>query len=69
MAGAPARGGRVRRIAVPTRQIERRLEILGGYIIAFLNLDEVIRIIREEDEPKAVLMATFKLTDVQPRRS
>ena len=46
-------------------EIERRLEILGGYLIAYLNLDEVIRIIREEDEPKPALMARFKLTDTQ----
>lgn len=46
-------------------EIERRLEVVGGYIIAYLNLDEVIRIIREEDEPKPVLMKTFELTDVQ----
>jgi topoisomerase-4 subunit A len=45
--------------------IDRRLEILGGYLVAYLNLDEVIRIIREEDEPKANLMETFSLTDVQ----
>jgi len=45
--------------------IDKRLEILGGYIIAFLNLDEVIRIIREEDEPKLELMKTFSLTDNQ----
>ena len=45
--------------------IEHRLEILGGYLIAYLNLDKVIKIIREEDEPKPVLMKTFKLTDVQ----
>ncbi len=45
--------------------IDKRLEILGGYIIAFLNLDEVIRIIREEDEPKPELMKTFSLTDNQ----
>ncbi len=45
--------------------IDRRLEILGGYLIAYLNLDEVIRIIREEDEPKASLMETFSLTDAQ----
>ena len=45
--------------------IEKRLEVLAGYIIAFLNLDEVIRIIRFEDEPKAELMATFSLTDNQ----
>jgi topoisomerase-4 subunit A len=46
-------------------QIEHRLEILGGYLIAYLNIDEVIRIIRNEDEPKPVLMKTFKLTEVQ----
>ncbi|MBQ7632790.1 MAG: DNA topoisomerase IV subunit A [Alphaproteobacteria bacterium] len=46
-------------------KINARLEILGGYLIAYLNLDEVIRIIRQEDEPKAVLMQTFKLTDNQ----
>ena len=46
-------------------QIARRLEVLDGYIIAYLNLDEVIRIIREEDDAKASLMATFELTDVQ----
>jgi topoisomerase-4 subunit A len=45
--------------------IARRLEILEGYIKVFLNLDEVIRIIRTEDEPKAVLIRTFELTDVQ----
>ena len=39
--------------------------MLGGYLIAYLNLDEVIKIIRNEDEPKPVLMKTFKLTDVQ----
>jgi topoisomerase IV subunit A len=46
-------------------EIARRLEILGGYLIAYLNIDEVIRIIREEDEPKPALMARFKLTDNQ----
>jgi topoisomerase-4 subunit A len=45
--------------------IARRLEILDGYIKVFLNLDEVIRIIRFEDEPKAQLMKTFELSDVQ----
>ena len=43
----------------------RGLEILGGYLIAYLNLDEVIRIIREEDEPKPTLMERFNLTDNQ----
>jgi topoisomerase IV subunit A len=45
--------------------IERRLELLSGFLIAYLNLDEVIRIIREEDEPKQELMKTFELSDVQ----
>ena len=47
------------------RQIENRLEVLGGYLIAYLNLDRVIRIIRNEDEPKPVLMTSFRLSDVQ----
>jgi len=46
-------------------QIARRLEVLGGMLIAYLNLDEVIRIIREEDHPKQVMIKAFKLTDVQ----
>jgi len=46
-------------------KIERRLEVLDGYLVAYLNLDEVIRIIRYEDEPKQELMKTFKLSDVQ----
>ncbi|MDP2122020.1 MAG: DNA topoisomerase IV subunit A [Hoeflea sp.] len=45
--------------------IDRRLELLSGFLIAYLNLDEVIRIIREEDEPKLELMKTFELTDIQ----
>ncbi|MBX4956305.1 DNA topoisomerase IV subunit A [Rhizobium lentis] len=45
--------------------IDRRLEILGGLLIAYLNIDEVIRIIREEDEPKPVMMARWDLTDNQ----
>jgi topoisomerase-4 subunit A len=47
------------------RQIDHRLEVLGGYLIAYLNLDKVIKIIRSEDEPKPVLMKAFKLSDVQ----
>ncbi|MBV9703916.1 MAG: DNA topoisomerase IV subunit A [Methylobacteriaceae bacterium] len=46
-------------------EIEHRLEVLSGMIVAFLNLDEVIRIIREEDEPKEVLKTTFSLSEVQ----
>lgn len=55
----------VRRSRHRLGKIEHRLEVLGGYLIAYLNLDEVIRIIREEDEPKQELMRTFSLTDVQ----
>jgi topoisomerase-4 subunit A len=46
-------------------EIDRRLEVLAGYLIAYLNIDEVIRIIREEDEPKPAMMAKFGLTDMQ----
>jgi topoisomerase IV subunit A len=46
-------------------EIEHRLEVLGGYLVAYLNLDKIIKIIRKEDEPKPVLMKTFKLSDVQ----
>ena len=45
--------------------IDKRLEILGGLLVAYLNIDEVIKIIREEDEPKPVMIARFNLTDVQ----
>jgi topoisomerase-4 subunit A len=46
-------------------QIEHRLEVLGGLLVAYLNLDKVIKIIRNEDETKPVLIKTFKLSDVQ----
>ncbi|WKA31461.1 DNA topoisomerase IV subunit A [Bradyrhizobium roseum] len=55
----------VRRSNYRKTQIENRLEILGGYLIAYLNIDEVIRIIRTEDEPKPALIKAFKLTEVQ----
>jgi topoisomerase-4 subunit A len=55
----------VRRSRYRLGEIEKRLEILAGYLIAYLNIDEVIRIIREEDEPKAVMMARWSLTDNQ----
>jgi topoisomerase IV subunit A len=45
--------------------IEHRLELLGGYLIAYLNVDKVIKIIRNQDEPKPVLMRTFKLSEIQ----
>jgi topoisomerase-4 subunit A len=54
-----------RRSAHRKAAIERRLLILDGFIKVYLNLDEVIRIIRFEDEPKQTLMATFDLVDVQ----
>ncbi len=55
----------VRRSKHRLEKIEHRLEVLGGLLIAYLNLDEVIRIIREEDDPKAELIKAFKLTEVQ----
>ena len=57
-AGAPLQ-------APPGSRSSDRLEVLDGYLIAYLNLDKVIKIIRNEDEPKPVLMKAFKLTDVQ----
>ena len=55
----------LRRSKFRLNEIEHRLEVLGGYLVAYLNLDKVIKIIRNEDEPKSVLMRTFKLSDVQ----
>ncbi|HEY9217482.1 MAG TPA: DNA topoisomerase IV subunit A [Phenylobacterium sp.] len=55
----------VRRARHRLAKIEARLHILAGLLIAYLNLDEVIRIVRYEDEPKAKLIAAFELTDIQ----
>ena len=55
----------VRRSQFRLKKIEHRLEVLDGYLIAYLNLDEVIRIVRFEDDPKAKLIKRFKLTEVQ----
>ena len=55
----------IRRSNYRKEQIEHRLEILGGYLIAYLNIDKVIKIIRTEDEPKPVLIKAFKLTEIQ----
>jgi topoisomerase IV subunit A len=55
----------VRRTNHRKEQIEHRLEVLGGYLIAYLNIDKVIKIIRAEDEPKPVLMKAFNLTEIQ----
>jgi topoisomerase-4 subunit A len=55
----------VRRSTFRLAAIERRLEILDGYLIAYLNLDKLIKIIREEDEPKPKMIKAFGLTDMQ----
>jgi topoisomerase-4 subunit A len=55
----------VRRSQHRIAKIEDRVELLEGYLVAYLNLDRVIQIIREEDEPKAVMIAEFALTDRQ----
>jgi topoisomerase IV subunit A len=55
----------VRRTRYRKAQIENRLEVLGGYLIAFLNIDQVIKIIRTEDDPKPALMKAFKLSEIQ----
>jgi topoisomerase-4 subunit A len=55
----------VRRSTHRLGQVNHRLEVLAGYLIVYLNIDEVIRIIRESDEPKPKLMKAFKLTEVQ----
>ncbi|MDY6511126.1 DNA topoisomerase IV subunit A [Acinetobacter faecalis] len=54
-----------RRLQYHLNKIEKRLHILGGLIIAYLNIDEVIQIIREEDQPKPVLMLRFNIDEVQ----
>lgn len=55
----------IRRTNFRLDKIAARLEVLEGYLIAFLNLDRVIEIIRYDDAPKATMMAEFKLSDVQ----
>jgi topoisomerase-4 subunit A len=54
-----------RRLQFRLDKVDKRLHILDGLLAAYLNLDEVIRIIRREDEPKPVLMKRFKLTEIQ----
>jgi topoisomerase-4 subunit A len=54
-----------RRLEWRLDKVDKRLHILEGLLIAFLNLDEVIRIVRFEDEPKKVLMKTFNISDIQ----
>ena len=55
----------IRRSRHRLAEIDHRLEVLGGLLVAYLNLDKVIKIIRNEDEPKPVLIKTFKISDVQ----
>ena len=54
-----------RRLEYRLDKVLKRLHVLEGYLVAYLNIDEVIRIIREEDEPKKALMNAFHLTDIQ----
>ena len=54
-----------RRLEWRLDKVDKRLHVLEGLLIAFLNLDEVIRIVRYEDEPKAKLIETFKISDIQ----
>jgi topoisomerase IV subunit A len=54
-----------RRLEYRLERVLRRLHILEGYLVAFLNIDEVIHIIRTEDKPKPALMARFGITDIQ----
>ncbi len=55
----------VRRSQFRLEKVLHRLEVLEGYLIVYLNIDKVIKIIREKDDPKAELMKVFKLTEVQ----
>ena len=55
----------VRRLKHRQEKVERRLHLLQGLLVAFLNLDEVIRIIRSEDEPRDALIARFALSGEQ----
>ncbi len=55
----------IRRSKFRLANIEKRMEVLEGYLIVYLNIDAVIRIIRREDDPKAVMMKKWKLTEVQ----
>ncbi|MGY8986003.1 MAG: DNA topoisomerase IV subunit A [Sphingomonadales bacterium] len=55
----------LRRLKFRLVKIEHRMEILTGYLVAFLNLDEVIRIIREEDDSKQMIIMRFSLSDIQ----
>ncbi|HSR71149.1 MAG TPA: DNA topoisomerase IV subunit A [Kiloniellales bacterium] len=55
----------LRRTRYRLERIDHRLAVLDGYLVVYLNIDEVVRIVREEDEPRTVLMETFDLSEVQ----
>ncbi|MBN8521226.1 MAG: DNA topoisomerase IV subunit A [Alphaproteobacteria bacterium] len=55
----------VRRSSHRLEKVKHRIEVLEGYLIVYLNIDKVIKIIREKDDPKAELMKVFKLTEIQ----
>lgn len=55
----------VRRSGHRLKAVQKRLEILEGFLAVYLNIDEVIRIVREEDDPKEVLVKTFSLSELQ----
>ena len=55
----------IRRSKFNLEKIDHRLEVLEGYIVAFLNLDRVIEIIRNENDPKLTLITEFELSDTQ----
>ena len=69
MARAPARSPAAPLATSGSHQIEHRLEVLGGYLVAYLNLDRVIKIIRNEDEPKPVLMRRSSSRTYRPTPS
>jgi topoisomerase-4 subunit A len=54
-----------RRIGYRVERIEQRLHVLAGLLVAYLNIDEVIRIVRQEDHPRDALMSAFKLSEIQ----
>ena len=68
MAGLPPRYGAPPSEPSPGKVL-KRLHILEGLLVAFLNIDEVIEIIRTEDEPKPALMSRFGISETQPKRS
>lgn len=58
-----------RRLNYRLEKVLKRLHILEGLLVAFLNIDEVIEIIRSEDEPKPALMSRFGISETRPKQS